>query len=60
MTYREVLAHLGLEDTAENLFRIGQWLNEDGAAAVEFPDAPAPLEEEDGEWEYRAQGDLDL
>ena len=58
MTYREVLAHLGLEDTAENLFRIGQWLNEDGAAAVEFPDAPAP--EEDGEWEYRAQGDLDL
>jgi len=45
MTYREV---------------IGQWLNEDGAAAVEFPDATAPLEEEDGEWEYRAQRDLDL
>lgn len=45
MTYREVLAHLGLED---------------GAAAVEFPDATAPLEEEDGEWEYRAQRDLDL
>ena len=41
-------------------YRIGQWLNEDRAAAVEFPDATAPLEEEDGEWEYRAQRDLDL
>ena len=60
MTYREVLAHLGLEDTEENLFRIGQWLNEDGAAALQFPDATAPLEEEDVEWEYKVQRDLDL
>ena len=58
MTYREILMHLGKEVSEANLYRLGHWLDEDGAAAVSFPDAMAPLDEEDLEWEYKIQRDL--
>ena len=56
MTYREILTYLGRECSEANLYRLGNWLDEDGAAAVSFPDAMAPLE--DLEWEYKIQRDL--
>ena len=56
MTYREILMHLGREVSEANLYRLGNWLDEDGAAAVSFPDAMAPLE--DLEWEHKIQRDL--
>ena len=53
MTYRELVKYLGLECTEKNLFRVGQWLSEDGPCAVQFPDSMAPLDENDPEWEYK-------
>ncbi len=38
-TYRELLAVAGVPDTDGNLWELGDWLGDEGARALQFPDA---------------------